>query len=106
MTFTPRWLLLALAFVATGAIRAAETAKHTITHEDLWLLKRVGTPAASPDGKWVVVSVTAPAYDAKDQASDLWIVPTDGSAAPRQLTQTKAGESGATWSPDSKRLAF
>lgn len=80
--------------------------KTPITHEAMWLLKRVGAPAPSPDGKWVVFSLTEPAYDEKDQVSDLWIVPTDASAKPRRLTFTKSGESGVSWSPDSKRLAF
>src|SRR5262249_52489839 len=56
--------------------------------------------------KWVVFSVTEPAYDAKDQVSDLWIVPADGSAKPRRLTFSKGAENDATWSPDSRKLAF
>src|SRR5438105_7594428 len=94
--------ILALTVAATGL---AQT-KQPITHEALWMMKRVGAPAVSPDGKWVVVSVTEPAYEEKDQVSDLWIVPSDGSAKPRRLTFTKGGESGAAWSPDSQRLAF
>ena len=35
----------------------------------------------SPDGRWAVVSVSEPAYDERDQASDLWIVPSAGGAA-------------------------
>ena len=81
-------------------------AKNPITHEAVWLMKRVGAPVPSPDGRWVVTSVTDPAYDPKDQSSDLWIVPSDGSAKPRRLTFTKAPESGATWSSDSRRIAF
>ncbi len=67
-----------------------------------------GAPIPSPDGKWVVFSLTEPAYDEKDQVSDLWIVAADwdGSVKPRRLTSTKAGESGADWSPDSTRIAF
>ncbi|MCI0419655.1 MAG: S9 family peptidase [Acidobacteria bacterium] len=80
--------------------------KHRITHEDIWLMKRVGAPVPSPDGKWVVFSVTEPAYEEKDQASDLWIVPGDGSAKPRRLTHSQGAESGAAWSPDSRKLAF
>ncbi|MDP3071418.1 MAG: S9 family peptidase [Opitutaceae bacterium] len=97
-------LLPLLAFVAMTA--CAAPAKRAITHADLWLLKRVGAPVPSPDGKWAVFSVTAPAYDAKDQSSDLWLVPLDGSAPPRQLTQTKGSESGADWNPDARRIAF
>jgi len=69
-------------------------------------MKRVGAPNPSPDGKWVVLSLVEPAYDEKDQVSDLWIVPADGSAKPRRLTFSKSGESGVAWSPDSQRLAF
>lgn len=81
-------------------------AKSPITHETLWLMKRVGAPAPSPDGKWVVFSVIEPAYDEKSQVSDLWMVPAGGSAKPRRLTFTKAPEAGVAWSPDSRRVAF
>jgi dipeptidyl aminopeptidase/acylaminoacyl peptidase len=99
-TFVFAALILVLAFQSL-----AQT-KRAITHEDVWLMKRVGAPVPSPDGKWVVFSVAEPAYDEKDQVADLWIVPADGSAKPRKLTNTKGGESGATWSPDSTRIVF
>jgi dipeptidyl aminopeptidase/acylaminoacyl peptidase len=87
---------------------AAQAAGGTqpVTHEALWMMKRVGAPALSPDGKWVVVSVAEPSYDEKKEVSDLWIVPADGSAPPRRLTSSKAAEAGVDWSPDSRRLAF
>ncbi len=80
--------------------------KVPLSHETMWLLKRVGAPNPSPDGKWVVFSLVEPAYDDKDQISDLWIVPADGSASARRLTSSKSGESGVAWSPDSRRIAF
>src|SRR5579871_5295266 len=90
--------------LAASALVSA--APRPITHEDVWLMKQVGAPAPSPDGKWVVVSVTEPAYDESKQVSDLWIVPADGSASPRRLTNSRAAESGVQWSPDSRRIAF
>lgn len=77
-----------------------------LTHQDIWLTARVGTPIISPDGKWVVFSVNQPAYDEKDASTDLWIAPTDAKEKPRKLTSTKGGEGGVAWSPDGKILAF
>ena len=99
-----RIVTAALALALTAASAAAQ--RRPITHEDVWLSKRLGTPVVSPDGRSVAVQVTEPAYDERDQTSDLWLVPTDGSARPRRLTATRASESGATWSADSRRLAF
>src|SRR6185436_18292197 len=97
-------VVLFLVTIATAG--AAEATRRAITHEDVWLMKRVGAPVPSPDGKWAVFSVIEPAYEAKDQSADLWLVPVDGSQPPRQITRTKATETGASWSPDSARLAF
>src|SRR5688572_18389947 len=81
-----------LALVALMALTAAGADKKPITHELLWMTKRVSAPSVSPDGKWVVFSVTDPSYDDKEQTADLWIVPADGSTKPRKLTASKAGE--------------
>ncbi|MBI5768650.1 MAG: S9 family peptidase [Verrucomicrobia bacterium] len=99
-------ILGALAVMAVVGAAESSAARRPITHEDLWLMKRVGAPVPSPDGKWAVVSVMQPAYDAKEAASDLWLVSLDGAAAPRQLTQTRTPESGADWSPDGTKVAF
>jgi dipeptidyl aminopeptidase/acylaminoacyl peptidase len=80
--------------------------KKAITHEELWLMKRVGAPQVSPDGKWIVFNVTEPSYTETETVSDLWIVPADGSAAARRLTSGKSAEGGYQWSPDGRYLAF
>ena len=95
------------AIFATLLLSAALFAqKQPLTHEALYLMKRVGTPSVSPDGKWVVFSVTEPSYNEKENVTDLWVVPSDGSSKPRKITSMKAGESDPVWSPDSRRIAF
>jgi dipeptidyl aminopeptidase/acylaminoacyl peptidase len=101
-----RVFLLTGVMAALVAPGAAAQSKQTLTHELLWSFERVGPPVPSPDGKWVVFTVSEPNYDPQKEISDLWIAPGDGSSAPRRLTSTKGGEGGAAWSPDSTRLAF
>jgi len=84
----------------------APVVKKPISHETLWMMKRVGAPVASPDGKWVVYSVTEPSYEKDKSVSDLWLVATDGQKSPRRITNTKAAEEDVVWSPDSANIAF
>src|SRR5262245_12946287 len=100
-----RIIFIAVTITCLSVVTIAQT-RRPITHDDVWLMKRVGAPIPSPDGKWVVFSVVEPAYDEKDQVSDLWVVPSDGSAKPRRLTGSKGAESGAAWSPDSRSIVF
>jgi dipeptidyl aminopeptidase/acylaminoacyl peptidase len=61
-------------------------------------------PVVSPDGKWIAF------YSTRSGHQDIWIVPADGSAAPRQLTQAANAEDdprfAPAWSPDSRQIAY
>ena len=94
--------VLVLLFLGLGHFAGARP----ITHDDVWTLRRLGAPKVSPDGKRAVFSVTEPSYDKDKQVSDLWLVPTDGSAPPRRLTSTPGSESGVAWSPQGDKLVF
>ncbi len=95
-----------LATLALAALPAAFAAPRPITHEDLWTFARLAPPAISHDGQQAAVVVAQPAYDPTEQSADLWLVPTSGAIAPRQLTFSKAAESAPVFSPDGTRLAY
>src|SRR5215510_11075270 len=97
-------LLLLAVFAASGEAYAAD--QRIPNHEDIWLMKRVGPPQASPDGRWIVVSVVEPSYDDNAQLSDLWLIDTTARNSSRRLTSTRRPETGVVWSPDSRRIAF
>jgi dipeptidyl aminopeptidase/acylaminoacyl peptidase len=98
--------VIAACLLAPLVSAADAAAPQPITHETLWMMKRVGVPVVSPDGKWVVFSVLEPSYETDKAVSDLWLVSTDGLQPARRLTNTKAPEEDVAWSPDSASIVF
>jgi dipeptidyl aminopeptidase/acylaminoacyl peptidase len=72
---------------------------------DITALRVPGRPTLSPDGRSAVVAVGYPDLDADAYASHLWLVPTDGSAPGRRLTNGWR-DTEPRWSPDGRWLAF
>ena len=72
---------------------------------DLALLRTPGAPTVSPDGRMAVVAVARPDMEADEYRSQLWAVPTDGSAPARPVTSGHL-DSAPAFSPDGRWLAF
>ena len=98
--------LAVLLFAGIDVPGVAAATRQIPTHEDIWLMKRIGPPQVSPDGRWIVVQVAEPAYDENSQLSDLWLVDTSARNFTRRLTSTRRPETGVIWSPDSRRIVF
>jgi len=100
------FLCLGLLFVAAVPALAADAqAERPITLDDLARIQRVGTPVLSPDGEWILYSVSQ--IDTKEDKSQshLWMAKWDGSAR-IQLTYGKEGASSPKFSPDGKYISF
>jgi dipeptidyl aminopeptidase/acylaminoacyl peptidase len=89
----------------SAAFAADAPKKRAITLDDLARLQRVGSAALSPDGDWVIYTVSQ--IDSKEDKSEthLWMVKWDGSAD-LQLTYGKEGASSPRFSPDGKYISF
>ncbi|MHC5025159.1 MAG: prolyl oligopeptidase family serine peptidase [Planctomycetota bacterium] len=78
--------------------------RRPITAEDLLKITFVATPRISPDGEHIAF-VRKHVGDKNDYVTNLWMVPSDGSAEAMQFT-AGGRDSAPRWSPDGERLAF
>src|SRR5229473_5230021 len=102
---TLRCVFVSALLLGSGlAIFSQESAKHSITFDDMIKLHRIAEPQVSRDGKWVAYTVSTPDMEANRGVSNIWVVSTAGGAA-RQLTQS-GHDSSPVWPPDGKTLAF
>ena len=98
----------AVSMAGLSQVAAAPAAPHYPTTEDLRHIKSMGQPLLSPDGKQVLFTVTDSTADGAK--AHLWLVATDGSEKPRQVTfsppSDKRGEHTAQWAPDGSAIYF
>ena len=83
----------------------AQNGGRAITIDEFLSLDRVSDPQISPDGQWVVFTVTTTDLNANSRTSNLWLVPAEG-GTPRQISGARRGGRHARWSPDGGSIAY
>ena len=89
--------------LAGAALRAQSGPSPSI--DDLLNLKRVASPALSPDGKWVAYTIRETNWEANAYETEIWMASADSGDA-HQLTNADKSSLQPAWSPDSRTLAF
>jgi dipeptidyl aminopeptidase/acylaminoacyl peptidase len=95
------WLLVCGCLLFTNALTAAP-----FTVEDLVMLKRVGDPQLSPNGRYVVYVQRDTDLEANKGHTSLWLLVSDGKSEPQRLLDTTGNDSSPRWSPDGRALYF
>ena len=98
-------LRLALLPLLWGALSAAPALGKGLTVDDMLAMQRVGSPAASPDGRWIAFSVRETDYEANRGRFDVWLASADG-ATVRRLTSHPDNDTDPEWSPDGRWIYF
>jgi dipeptidyl aminopeptidase/acylaminoacyl peptidase len=93
---------LVLVLPLLASVGAAQT---TPAIDDLISLKRVGSPAISPDGHSVAYTVRETNWDENAYETEIWVADVP-SGATHQLTSAKGSSNAPAWSPDGRWLAF
>ena len=71
-----------------------------LTIEDYYRIKTVGDPQISQNGRWVTFTVTTRVEDDNTNAIETYVVSTDGSAPPRQITHEGQNVASPRWTDD------
>ena len=77
-----------------------------MTFEDMMHMKRLGSTAVSPDGKWLAYSVTTVDLDQEHQNNGAVAPANRGWRRPIKLAAAQPGDDGLQFSPDGKRILF
>jgi dipeptidyl aminopeptidase/acylaminoacyl peptidase len=75
-------------------------APRALTIEDYYKIKSVGDAQLSPDGRWVVFTVTTRVEDDNTNAIETFVVRADGSTAPRRITHEGRSVASPRWTED------
>ena len=104
MRKSPFACFICLIFFST-LLPAQDSGKRRMAIDDVYRMRRVGSPQVSPDGHWVAYTVTEIDKDADKRRTSLWMVNWEGTQNVR-LTFGKESVSSPSWSPDGKYLSY
>ena len=79
---------------------------HPMALNDVFAVKDVGNPEVSPDGKWVLYTVSAMDLKKDHHTTDLWMVSWDGQQDIQLTYDYDEPVSSPEWSPDGKYISF
>ncbi len=101
------WALGVVGAVLTAGALSGQ-AKRPMTFMDVQRMNQVGDAALSPDGRWMLYTLSTPDWKEARRFTDIWVVSTaTGASSARQLTFTRdKNETDPQWARDGSFFVF
>jgi len=102
------WVLAVTCIWATCVSLSLAQQKRPMTFMDVMGMRQVASPALSPDGKYLLYTLSVPDWQAGKHFTDIYLVSLAGGVgSTRQMTSTRdKDETSPQWSRDGKFFAF
>lgn len=101
LTVSLTFLLISFSFVSAQK----QSGLRSITVDDVFKIKRIGSPRLSPDGKWVAYTVSTTDLEKNESKRRIWKIPVEGGEA-IPMTAEVSSSSRPRWSPGGKYFSF
>jgi dipeptidyl aminopeptidase/acylaminoacyl peptidase len=109
-TILLRTTALAVAWAVAGATLAQgqSAPARPMTFLDVQQMRNIGSPSPSPDGQWMLYTISTMDWKEARRQTDIHLVSiADGLSSTKQLTYTKEkNEASPAWTADSKAVLF
>jgi len=101
-------VVLAFGFLWPVGLPAQVSARRPMTFLDMQQLRTLGSPTPSPDGRWMLHTISTPDWQDATRQTDIHLVSmTDGVSSSKQMTFTTGkNESSPAWAPDGQSFFF
>ena len=98
-------IILFLSLLFINVLIAQQIAKRMMLPNDVLGMKSIRQPKVSPDGNWVLYSISRVDSIKDKNVSKLYMTSWDGKETVH-LTEQTINPSGHAWSPDNKYISF
>lgn len=97
--------LLFLNYSIFSQIKLPESQQTVFTPEDMLSMNRLSDPQVSPDGKWVLYTLSTPSIEKNIFSTNLYVVSIDG-AKTIKITDSQSKNYHGRWIEGGKKIAF
>jgi dipeptidyl aminopeptidase/acylaminoacyl peptidase len=96
------WIVALALAVASMVVGVSAQRSRALAIEDYYHVQTVGNPQISPDGQWVVFTVSSRVEQDNSTRTEVLVAPSDGSVAPRRVVHYGRDISDPSWGDDNR----